>query len=86
LYGLWEAVWLLRTTSPELGDEELPCLAREALSELLAEGLVKLVYFNDLTNEPTPIPDEQAQSLMADQASWQPPAEFGQVHIRYIVV
>jgi hypothetical protein len=73
-YGLYEIIWDLRVRFPAATDKERLRAAKRVIKALLAEKLVYLYWFDQLTGSESDIPHEEAQGIVEDDRNWDAPA------------
>lgn len=83
-YGLWEALWQVKTESPELPEPNALEAARAAVKALLLDGLIYLCWFDqDANSEIGVMSSEEALKVVSRDESWEPVASFATGQIRY---
>ena len=81
--GLWEAVWLIQTQYPNLQGDPAREEAKRLLSQMLSEDLIYLCYLDEDTNHETRIEKDEAQRILAEDKSWEPPTS-SKHQLRYL--
>jgi len=71
---LWEVVWQLRSLRPRDSEADLGQVATTVVAGLLQRGWVNLYRCEEPYGELFEIPRDEAEGLLADEASWCEPA------------
>ena len=74
-YGLWEALWLLRTKCPQVGEPELQDMAKRIVSNLLTAGYIYISRYDPRKEAEDILSREQALKEIDNAANWLPPAQ-----------
>jgi hypothetical protein len=72
-HGLWEALAGIRSTLPDLNEEDILKTGQNTLRSLLDKGLVYLCWFRHQTNEEERVSMDESRRLIEDLAKWEPP-------------
>lgn len=80
--GLWDAVWELRSSHPELSTDELLTRASTVVADLIARGFVALYRYQEPDGELEAIPESQYSAVLDAPDHWEPP-EWGGISIRF---
>ena len=82
--GFWELIWALRVMFPQVDDETLHSVSRDALGELFGEGLIRVVQWESNSEVDQVVPKSEAWRLINEMSSWAPPENTQSAHPRFI--
>ncbi len=82
-YGLWEAVWRLRSMLPQTGELELRSIAKRTMQELLGNGKVKLFRRSGTGGKEELISNEEAYAILTSDHVWNEPLDGKSIQILF---
>ena len=71
--GLWELVWELNTSFPQIPEIDRRSGAEAIVRSLLARGYVRLFERNRVGENEKLVPNERWEDLLRDEARWREP-------------
>jgi hypothetical protein len=81
-FGLWEVAATLHDLLPEHSEMESKIAARQAVKELVIDGLICLYRGNNFSGEEKPLPQEEINAMLWDNKNWDWDAPKAAEHIR----
>jgi hypothetical protein len=70
VHYLWEIIWSLRGSAPELSEGDRKRLAIAALLKLIDEDLISVLHYTPEKHELNPVDKDQAKRIITSPSSW----------------
>lgn len=72
--GLWELVWELASSCPEIPEPERKAVAERIVTELLEHGCIELYERHELGGREGLVPKGRWEELLSNELNWHEPA------------